>query len=435
MPNKFDPTSRTFIDLFAGCGGFSLGLFEAGWTGLFAVERDASAFSTIEENFLSSKKQHQFQWPSYLPKEPLDILNVINSFEAQLKKLSKEKVDLVCGGPPCQGFSYSGRRNRSDPRNLMIDAYAEFISIVKPRFLLVENVPGITVPHGTKARKASNPRGLGRPPISFAKKLHNALESIGYVFDACMIDAADYGVPQHRKRYFGLGVDKNLLKHQVLEGISSKEVIEVIKNDHLNSLGLRGKVLLEQAIGDLLRESNGVRPCEDPESPARRFMEIDYQVPKKLNSYQKIMREGLNGQKPNSTRLANHTDVVRGRFAEIISNCRPGVRIRESDRQKISSPTKKFRIVPLNPKEPSHTVTTLPEDLLHYREPRILTVRECARIQSFPDWFDFKGKFTTGGSRRTQECPRYTQVGNAVPPLLARAWGMAIAELDKKLKV
>src|SRR3546814_425596 len=73
------------------------------------------------------------------------------------------------------------------------------------------------------------------------------------------------------------------------------------------------------------------------------------------------------------------------------------------------------------------TITTLPDDVLHYSEPRILTVRESARLQSFPDWFQFKGKFTTGGDRRTRECPRYTQVGNAVPPHLARAIGTAIS--------
>ena len=93
--------------------------------------------------------------------------------------------------------------------------------------------------------------------------------------------------------------------------------------------------------------------------------------------------------------------------------------------------TKKRRICLMDPWEPAPTITTLPDDVLHYSEPRILTVRESARLQSFPDWFQFRGKFTTGGSRRTKECPRYTQVGNAVPPLLARAIGLAIkAVLD-----
>ena len=88
---------------------------------------------------------------------------------------------------------------------------------------------------------------------------------------------------------------------------------------------------------------------------------------------------------------------------------------------------------------PAPTITTLPDDVLHYSEPRILTVRESARLQSFPDWFQFKGKYTTGGDRRTKECPRYTQVGNAVPPYLARAigsaLGKALAEIEVKREV
>ena len=77
----------------------------------------------------------------------------------------------------------------------------------------------------------------------------------------------------------------------------------------------------------------------------------------------------------------------------------------------------------------ARTVTTLPDDMIHYGEPRILTVRENARLQTFPDWFSFKGKYTTGGHRRKKECPRYTQVGNAVPPLLAEAIGETLLEI------
>jgi DNA (cytosine-5)-methyltransferase 1 len=80
----------------------------------------------------------------------------------------------------------------------------------------------------------------------------------------------------------------------------------------------------------------------------------------------------------------------------------------------------------MSPDQPAPTITTLPDDVLHYAEPRILTVRESARLQSFPDWFRFRGNFTTGGERRKKECPRYTQVGNAVPPYLGRAIGLAI---------
>jgi DNA (cytosine-5)-methyltransferase 1 len=94
----------------------------------------------------------------------------------------------------------------------------------------------------------------------------------------------------------------------------------------------------------------------------------------------------------------------------------------------------KQRIHPMSPTEPAPTITTLPDDVLHYEEPRILTVRECARLQSFPDWFRFRGKFTTGGNMRTKECPRYTQVGNAVPPHLGMMIGLAIvAALEEEM--
>ena len=89
---------------------------------------------------------------------------------------------------------------------------------------------------------------------------------------------------------------------------------------------------------------------------------------------------------------------------------------------------KKHYVYILHPSRPAPTVTTLPDDLLHYSEPRILTVREMARLQSFPDWFAFKGKYTTGGDLRTKQCPRYTQVGNAVPPLLAELLGQTLIQ-------
>src|SRR6185295_18339239 len=90
---------------------------------------------------------------------------------------------------------------------------------------------------------------------------------------------------------------------------------------------------------------------------------------------------------------------------------------------------KKHATVVLDANKPSHTLTTLPDDFLHYSEPRILTVRESARLQAFPDWFEFKGNYTTGGKQRVRECPRYTQVGNAVPPLLAEVIGLVLAEI------
>jgi len=126
----------------------------------------------------------------------------------------------------------------------------------------------------------------------------------------------------------------------------------------------------------------------------------------------------------NSLRLVNHRPETIEKFKNILNICRKGVQLTQDDRARFD--IRKKSIVPLAPDQPSHTLTTLPDDFLHYAEPRIHTVREHARLQSFPDWFNFLGKYTTGGNRRSKECPRYTQVGNAVPPFMAEAIGSAL---------
>ena len=128
-------------------------------------------------------------------------------------------------------------------------------------------------------------------------------------------------------------------------------------------------------------------------------------------------------------RLARHRPDTLRKFKEILETCPKGKSLPKEFRDKYN--IRKQCFTPLHPDELAKTITTLPDDLLHYSEPRILTVRECARLQSFPDWFDFLGKYTTGGARRKEECPRYTQVGNAVPPLMAEALGLKIIEMAK----
>lgn len=430
-------TRLNFIDLFAGCGGFSLGLFEAGWRGLFAVERDEMAFRSLATNFMRVNTRHRFRWPAGIPRTPLDIVELLQNKRGVLESLSQRGIDLVCGGPPCQGFSFSGRRRRNDPRNRLIDAYAEFIRLIGPRFLLVENVPGILVPHGAMARRAKNPSGIGRPAVSYAQRLQDFVGASdgpggGYEFDKCLVDASDFGVPQHRKRYFGVGIRRDLLGSSGALELDASAILYSIRKQHLRALGLDSRrVSAREAIGDLSKHRNNLQPCEDNDSP-HHFEELAYTPPKRPNRFVQLMRSEMNGEAPNSTRLARHTPAVQQRFALILHTYRRGVRL--DDRARADLEIRKHRIVPLDPRRPAHTITTLPDDILHYKEPRILSVRECARIQSFPDWFAFQGKFTTGGDRRALECPRYTQVGNAVPPILARAWGVAIAAVDARLK-
>ena len=120
------------------------------------------------------------------------------------------------------------------------------------------------------------------------------------------------------------------------------------------------------------------------------------------------MHGDMNGAIADSHRFAKHRPTTVEKFDWFIKRCVPGRKIEQEERGKYAN--KKHTVYVLDQNQPAPTVTTLPDDMIHYAEPRILTVREMARLQSFPDWFQFKGKYTTGGDRRTKECPRYTQV-------------------------
>lgn len=205
-------------------------------------------------------------------------------------------------------------------------------------------------------------------------------------------------------------------------------LLEEARLKQLQEFDLPEAIHAEDAISDMEIGHAGTRPCNDPDSP-RKFEEIAYTGPR--TAFQRLMHRGCDGT-IDSLRLARHKPEIKARFQAIIDdpNCAKGVRMNAEIRQAYG--LKKHRIYPMQASAPAPTITTLPDDVLHYKEPRILTVRESARLQSFPDWFQFRGKFTTGGSQRTKECPRYTQVGNAVPPYLARAVGLAIkAMLDE----
>ena len=134
MNNKEkEPQLPTFIDIFAGCGGLSSGLFSSGWQGIFAVERDENAFSTLNANLLSGdSSKYNFQWPQWLEKKPHGIEDFIEKHRDSLQSLAGT-IDMIVGGPPCQGFSSAGRRDPNDPRNKLTEAYLQFVSIVQPK--------------------------------------------------------------------------------------------------------------------------------------------------------------------------------------------------------------------------------------------------------------------------------------------------------------
>ena len=292
----------------------------------------------------------------------------------------------------------------------------------------MENVQGINSAFGL-SKKVKN-SDYGNDKKSYACQICEALEGRGYVVQQHTLRAVDFGVPQSRPRCFTLAIRKELLGRYLAPCL--KDSLFQLRPRFLTDHGLSEftPVTVSNAISDLTTSEKCLVECVDKESPSG-FKEIAYEKPE--TSYQKLMHIGMNGKSPNSLRLVNHRPETVKRFRDILRTCRKGVQLSKKDRIRLG--IKKAAIVPLSPNKPSHTLTTLPDDFIHYEEPRIHSVREHARLQSFPDWFEFRGKFTTGGARRTKECPRYTQVGNAVPPLMAEAIGTALLQMYDRILV
>lgn len=400
-----------FIDVFSGCGGLSLGLVKAGWHGIFAVEKTSDAFASFYHNLILTD---HFTWPSWLPCSPLDITTLHDEYKQDLLKLRGE-VTLLAGGPPCQGFSYAGRRNPNDPRNMLSKYYLKMVDLLRPRFLLMENVQGFTKKFGTSKK----------PPQ--AEIVRSQLNKIGYSVYQHIIVSSDAGVPQPRRRFVLIGIKNGDPAEQILKGGSPFDLFyENLKSFRKKKgLATTGEISVRMAIEDLETTGKRLIPCKD--SSISGFKQIEYIQPLNKSSYIELMREGMNEQAPDSLRLAKHTIEVQTRFSKILETCQPGKTITPADKERLSM--KKHTLTPLAANKLAPTVTTLPDDIIHYSEPRILTVRETARLQSFPDWFSFKGAYTTGGKDRKLKCPRYTQVGNAVPPLLAEALGEVLLKL------
>lgn len=419
METQIFAARPTFIDLFSGCGGLSLGLAEAGWQGVFAIERATDAFETFRANFLGENSRHRFLWPGWLEQTAHSIDDVLTNHHQQLRKM-RNRVDLIAGGPPCQGFSFAGKRDRRDPRNKMFERYVSIVDLVNPKFLVVENVPGMNVAHSGRG-DARAKRGT-----TYYDKLKAALTEQGYIVGEMILDAADFGVPQRRARLVVIGIRSDVARRLQWGCDGVFDQINAAGKAQLQKLGGGSHVTAEQAISDLAIGSNmkNANLVDYVSSHSRRgYMQLDYSGPGD-SPYQKFMNAGVARSEMDSMRLARHTKDVRDRFKRILANSRRGVNLSEQDRLRFG--LLKHRIVPMSSGKPAPTLTTLPDDILHFNDPRILTVRESARLQSFPDWFTFHGKYTTGGDRRKVECPRYTQVGNAVPPLLAKAIGTGI---------
>ncbi len=400
-----------FVDVFAGCGGLSLGLKRAGWKGLFAIEKDFCAFDTLSANFPEGDGILAYDWPANIERQAWDVNDLLKDRREALASLVG-KVDLLAGGPPCQGFSNAGRRKQDDPRNTLFEAYLELVQIVQPRLVLVENVRGFTVNFSTSHAGAIQ---------NFSEALQRGLKS-NYDISCAIIRASDYGVPQARPRFFLVGARKERNQETPIGAFFDHLDSQV--NEFLIRRKLPRRPTAKDAISDLEVGRNGTMHCQDTNG----FLAIAYKSP--CTRYQAAMRDGYEGV-PSDTRLARHRPDIRDRFAKIIKASREegrlGMTISSEARRAYRIKKQALRV--LDPLACAPTITSLPDDLLHYDEPRTLTVRENARLQSFPDWFAFKGQYTTGGHRRRKEVPRFTQVANAVPPLLAEQLGLVLYRL------
>lgn len=394
------PDQLTYIDLFAGCGGLSLGLFKAGLKGLFAVERNPDAFETLKHNLIAANSH--FEWPSWLSNCPWDINKLLKKQTSSISAL-KGRVDLVVGGPPCQGFSSAGERVASDKRNKLIHSYLEFVEQTLPHAVMFENVRGFMLKF---------PRSRRNRDVPFSEQVIAKLHELGYK-DARgeMINVSAYGIPQQRQRFIVVatrqGLANDIFDH-----------LERNREGFLSSHGLVATQGAQDALSDLERQ-HGEVDCPDTAG----FKSGKISHPK--SNLQKLLRLcNQDTYVPDSHRFVNHTAETQEVFKRLIEKAPKNKRIDGDAR--ISYGLKKRNVSVMNRTEPTLTITTIPDDFVHYCEPRVMTVRESARLQTFPDWFEFKGPYTTGGKRRVKQTPRYTQVGNAVPPLFAEQLGIAL---------
>lgn len=401
-----------FIDVFAGCGGLSLGLMKAGLQGVAAIEKNPMAFETLRHNLIDGVR-YKFDWPDWLPKEAMSCEQLLTDFSSDLISWAGT-IDVMVGGPPCQGFSLAGKRDSADPRNKMAEQYLELVKVIKPKFLVIENVSGFN----SKFNEVAQGDADKYHSRSYAEYISDELTKIGYSVSRGKVNCANFGVPQNRHRYF---IVCSLIK-------SKTNLFEKLLNygeDFKAAKGFaRGKTTsVHDAIADL--ETAGKELKDNTDSPVKGFKEIKYKLPDIVPPYLRLMNDGHLGA-PNSLRLPKHKAETIFQFIRIRQASQPGKSLSKEIRDRLG--LKKHALTVLSRNEPSPTITTLPDDIIHYSEPRILTARETARIQSFPDWFEFLGKYTTGGLARKLDCPRYTQIGNAVPPLVSEAIGMTLLD-------
>lgn len=328
------------LDLFCGCGGLSHGFIEADYEVVAGIDHWQDALDTFAFNHTASNAIKA------------DLFNI--SPEQISQQIETNNIDVIIGGPPCQGFSIAGKRLIDDERNQLYKSFVNFVAYFKPKAFIMENVPNII--------------SMGKGAVK--DEIIEDFTRLGYTVTYKVLLASEYGVPQNRRRAFFVGL-KN--------GQTFDFPLPTIQDF----------VTCEQAISDLPDET-----IDDGEN---------YPV-EAQSDYQRLMRM-------NSTVLNNHQATIHTpKTVEIIAQVPDGGNYK--DLPEHLRETRKVNIAwtRFNSQKPSFTIDTGHRHHFHYRFNRVPTVRESARLQSFPDSFIFlKGKTS-----------QYKQVGNAVPPLLAQ---------------
>ena len=403
-----------FIDLFAGCGGLSLGLEQAGFNPVYVNELNNDALNTYlvnrsEYKYLNSKEFH-----SNDIKELSGSKKKLEELSKNLKSkfnIKKGDLSLVVGGPPCQGYSGIGHRRsykvdkEKIPSNYLYKEMYKVIEYFDPKAFIFENVRGLLSARWTKNGAKGE---IFKDVLKQFSKLKN------YNYDYSLVQSKDYGVPQNRPRVLVIGIRKDIKSKISKEELFPKKDISY---PHL-----------EELFSDLVDKNynkNFITSSylSDPKTKIQRTL----RTRKDKNSFLS------KGDKLTDQEYSNHSPNIVKKFKSMLEN---GGVIKDKFK------TKKFAQRLLNKrwngKGPNITATSLPDDYVHYSQPRSLTVREWARLQMFPDWYQFKGKRTTGGLRRAgnpqrgifdREVPKYTQIGNAVPVELAKRLGEKIIKL------
>ena len=330
------------IDLFSGAGGLSYGFECAGFNILLGIDNDEKALKTFIANHKGAKSICG------------DITKI--TYQDDIKPLLEGKeIDVIIGGPPCQGMSLSGPRKFDDPRNKLYLSYIRLVEEIQPKAFVIENVPGLVGLFG------------GQIKDSIIEKFTD----LGYSIQYRILCAADYGVPQNRRRVVFVGTKKGVFNYP--EPAADVVTCEMALSDLPPLVDTLGEEEMEYAC--------------DPQ-----------------NEYQELMRKDSTVVRNHIA--ANHSDKVK----KIISMVPPGGNYKDLPEEYRN--TRNFHVAwtRFPDDKPAPTIDTGHRHHFHYRYNRVPTVRECARIQSFPDSFVFIGN-------KTQQ---FRQVGNAVPPLMAQ---------------